>query len=304
MSKKPRWKFVPRFSLRWLLVFALLSSVVFGWFGSHYNRAKTEARLLEEILPLSPEVTFDYERTDPDGTPPGPKLLRAWCGDNLFASVESLNISYGSWEGTEDEAFEKIGGFHHLKRLDLTGASGLEDISVIGELDTLRELDMRYCENAHDLSPILKIRKLEKLSLSLNGFKDHSCLAKIDTLKELSIGHPYGSFKNWTWLSELKNIETLDLSSSRINRLPPLGKLKRLKVLDLTHCSRLESSLPVADLENLTELKIGRGTPLQVLDRIEDLKKLERLKLSPYDHLSDSELEELRARIPNVAVSQ
>lgn len=305
MSKKSTWKFVPRFSLRWLLVFALLSSVVFGWFGSHYNRAKNEAQLLKEIAPLSPVATFDYQRVDPNATPPGPKFLLDWCGDNLFGSVESLIIKYQSFK-IEDEPFEKIGGFNHLKNLYLTGTSELKDISVVGELDTLRKLNMSYCGYAHDLSPILKIRKLEKLNLSLNGFKDHSCIGEIDTLKELSIGHPYGGFQDWTWLSKLENLEKLYLTSSRINRLPPLDKLKRLTVLDLNYCSRLESSLPVADLENLEELTIGRGAPLQILERIEDLKKLQRLRLNPYkdDQLSNSQLEELKARIPNVTVSQ
>ena len=260
---------------------ALLSSVVFGWFGRLYNRAKNEARLLDEISVLSPVATFSFEKNKPAGTPPpGPKFLRDWCGDNLFGYVESLTIRYNYWQGDEDVAFEKIGGFHELKQLTIEGDAGLDNIEVLGQLEMLRELNLSLCEDVRDLSPIIKIRKLEKLYLSLNGFEDYSCIAKIPTLKELSIGHPYRGYEDWAWLSDLESVEILDLSSSRIIMLPPLGKLKRLKKLDLTHCSRLESSLPVAELANLTELAIGRGTPLQIIDKIEDLMKLERLENS------------------------
>jgi len=302
MPKKSRRKYIPRFGLKWLLLFALVASIVFGWFGQYAGRAKRETRVLEEIHLHFPSPTYSFESQIALGEPPpGPKFLRDWFGDNLFGYVESLTLFYDSDGG---DTFPKIVGFRQLKHLTVNGQPGLTDLSAVAELKQLQELNLSSCVEVRDISPLTRLPKLEKLSLSLNGFDDHSSITKIPRLKELSIGHPYTAFKDWSWLSDLETLEVLDLSSSRINKLPPLGKLKKLRILNLTHCSRLDSSESVVELANLVELSIGRGTPLQILDKIEQLEKLERLILCPYERLPASELEEIKKRIPMVKVSR
>lgn len=287
MDKKPRRRLIPRFGIRWLLVFALIASVFFAWFARCCDRAKRETQLLDDIAAFNPGVTFNYEKNrmpgDPAVPPPGPEFLRDRFGDNLFAYVDSLTIHFNSSTNAipQDDVIDKIGGFRQLEVLSI-----------------------RFSD-AQDLSPIASIRTIEELDLILNEFSDYSCLQQLPNLKKLSIGHPYVQIEDWTWLGEIESLESLDLSSSRINKLPSLLKLKNLEFLDLKNCSRLESTAPVADLKNLTRLSIGKGTPLQILDMVDQLPNLEFLDLQPYkqDKLSVAEIEGIRRRFPHAKVT-
>jgi hypothetical protein len=65
----------------------------------------------------------------------------------------------------------------------------------------------------------------------------------------------------------------------------------------------LDTSKPIIDLKNLLDLSIGNGTPLQVLDVLEEMPKLKRLYLGRRKVLTDAELERLKKRNPDLNIN-
>ncbi|PPE02913.1 hypothetical protein GOBAR_DD00073 [Gossypium barbadense] len=133
----------------------------------------------------------------------------------------------------------------------------------------LRSLDLSYndlvgvVEN-EGFGKLSKLRHLENLDLSNNRLNDStlSSLSKISTLKSLNLSGnvlftgPHQTNAHLKWLSKLGNLETLDLSVTKMkNNLLHLGGLSSLTTLKLEG-NDLEGRIHLQELCNLTNLKI------------------------------------------------
>ncbi|GFZ06296.1 hypothetical protein Acr_18g0004660 [Actinidia rufa] len=161
------------------------------------------------------------------------------------------------------------------------GCTELNRLRGINSVDTLQVLD---------LSGASKFKEFHDQSLeNIVGLKilDLSGTA-VDHLP-FSLGNPHHLyFKECTQLKDLscvealKDLETLDLSKSKVKSLPSLSHLSNLRQLLLSHCSTLEELPELKSLEKLEVLDLSGCIALTGLHdkSFEQMSFLWRLDLS------------------------
>ena len=136
------------FRLRTLLLVVLVTGGVLAPFAYRLKQARDQRRGIEWVLSNGGMVEYKWQRKK-DKEPPGSKVLRKWFGDDLFQSVHSIHIGK-----------EPRGGLGPLTRVAKVprlsfgiwgGRTGYRDLTALGELAELRELQL--CETqTKDLS--------------------------------------------------------------------------------------------------------------------------------------------------------
>src|SRR5437667_6285916 len=103
-TSKRRW--VPRFSLKTLLISVTILGAFFGYFGHHLRRVTIQRRIVAQLKQAGGSVFYDwqigtavhdFDRMTVTGTsarsePPGPTVLRRMLGDDVFAYVEVVSF--------------------------------------------------------------------------------------------------------------------------------------------------------------------------------------------------------------------
>ncbi len=99
-----------QFGFRFLLIGIVVLAIGLAWLTNEVYRAKTEREFAEHIEQLGGTYHFDYE-ADKHGnsrvfmgrppTPPAPRSLREWFGENLFSRLGYLE--YQSDEEIEND---------------------------------------------------------------------------------------------------------------------------------------------------------------------------------------------------------
>ncbi|XP_058000700.1 receptor like protein 21-like isoform X1 [Hevea brasiliensis] len=232
--------------------------------------------------------------------------------------LRSLNLSYNRIGGfIDDTGFETLSELKKLEVLDLS--SNYFNNSILSSLNNLTSLKtLILSDNIMEGSfPCKGFERLEELDISYNGFNNSilSSLGALTSLKTLILreNNMEGSFPIQELISDLKNLESLDVSWNRFNITLPFqafksnfSKVSKLKYLDMSwnnfnngilsfssifpsvetldlSSNNLEGPLSYKDLvklKNLTVLNFRgnnlNGTlPLQKLSKLKNLKSLD-----------------------------
>ncbi|ODV58380.1 leucine-rich repeat domain-containing protein [Ascoidea rubescens DSM 1968] len=137
----------------------------------------------------------------------------------------------------------------------------------------------------NDLSdfPLTNFPKLTSLNLSKNRLKTINGLNHLKNLKFLNLSSVnYYNF-NSRWLesliidnlSELSNLQSLDLSNNGIAEIKNLSSLSNLQYLNLSHNVLIKNIDNLSDLKNLQILKLVNTN----ISKIENLSNLSNLKI-------------------------
>ena len=161
----------------------------------------------------------------------------------------------------------------------------LTDYSI-ALLSKFKSLSWLYLEGgaARDISALAKLPSLKELTLSrFNQLRDHSPLAEIQGLTSLTI-RSWPENVDISVLAKLTNLTSLNLGfyQGNIESLSPLSQLSMLsKLSKLTICFRRPVDLsPLSALANLTELDLYYCSNVSDLSPLHKLKGLTRLALS------------------------
>lgn len=221
-----------------------------------------------------------------------------------LSMLEELSISVKKNTEIETKNFEVIGYLNNLRYLGLVG--DFDDISFLSNLTSLQELYFigdifEYIRSggsseAIDFSSLSNLLNLKKLTLVGAKVKDISALANLQNLEYLFLGDfsrcIYSSVSDISPLENLVNLKSLYLTSLvQIRNTEVLSNLINLEVLNLSY-NKIEDISMVHNLVNLKELYLSDNA-LTDISSLNNLTRLERLDLSRNEITDISSLENL-----------
>lgn len=220
---------------------------------------------LENLRELNLEDNF-VESVAPLGD--STKLEKLNLRNNEITSLEEIDF--------EDILFLNIRNLslrHNVKRDSEGNGTRLSDISLLGQMTSLRKLELRD-NHIEDLSPISNLRKLRELDIRENKFNTIEPLATLTQLEELNI------------------------RDNEVESLEPLRYLTRLTYLNIHSNTELDALEPISDLINLETL-IMRN--VEIKDNGEFLKQLTNLQRfnaidTGFETIDPTIIEDLRGR--------
>lgn len=205
--------------------------------------------------------------------------------DEDFAKITKLTIWGLEYYGRPDENPYKLSNikplekFTNLQELYLSGIvfpqkdipRWMKILAKFGILD----LDERF---TIDLSPLAKLRNLERLEIS------------------------YSPIKNIKPLKGLTNLRKLRLMFTYVCDIKPISHLENLQDLNLgrTHVSNIK---PIKGLKKLQELWLY-GTPVSDLEPLKGLINLETLGLKDCKNIKEEQVEDLEKALPELEISR
>ncbi len=197
------------------------------------------------------------------------------------------------------DAFEHQGGRvarNDLERLMELDASerGIDYLEGVERMPNLTRLNLRG-NRITDLSPLATLSRLQSLDLGDNNIVDLAdvnldTLSRLPELRELTLrdnrgaSHPerpgeHERVADLSALAALEALEVLDLSDNHIEDVTPLGRLVRLRSLDLSANRLAEDALSaLSSLRRLEDLNV-RDNNVRDLSGLSELTTLRYLNL-------------------------
>jgi hypothetical protein len=208
-KRKRRWF---QFSLRSLLIAVAVVAVPCAWLGHKIEQKRRQRDAVEAIRRLGGRVKFG-DQIDFDGVPlagdrrpPGPLWFRELLGDDFFADVKSVDLS---WTEVRDDDLQHLDKFPNLEFLGLNRTRITDaGLSHVGGLRRLRMLDLtRSAISDAGLSHLRGLTRLEMLCIDYNPISDAG-IERLTCLKALG------------WLS-VEDTEVTDEGVRQFKRVLP-----------------------------------------------------------------------------------
>ena len=154
-----------QFSLRTLMVLAVVVSVPLGWLGTSVRQARIRREAVSKIQELGGTVFYDYDR-DIDPRPNGLKWAWDLLGDDFFLDVDSIDLQDCP---VTDVELVRLQPLTHLRYLDLTNTHVTD--AGLGHLKGLRQIERLEVRSTRITDAGLEhLRALSRLyELHLNG---------------------------------------------------------------------------------------------------------------------------------------
>lgn len=167
---------------------------------------------------------------------------------DAIAKIESLE-SIGFMSG-EFETYAPLAALPNLRKLAINHWSR-DDLSSVGEITQLVELEMEGNEQYRDIEFVATLVNLEVLDLEDGQFTDLAPVSSLSKLRVLNLTN-CDEIEDISPLSSLSNLEDLSLNSVEADDIAPLANLKKLRRLDLRGTG-------VTDLGPLAGMNLGDG---------------------------------------------
>lgn len=156
----------------------------------------------------------------------------------------------------------------------------IEDLSrFCADFPDTTELEI-YSHQLTSLSPLARLRKLEKLSVLASALEGALTIAPLPRLQDLSlIAVPLGEDLDWlAAMSELRSLHLASVSDEELVDARVIARLPHLESLSLGPCT-LTHAAALADCKSLTTVTISGNAGLKSLAPLKQLPKLKLLIL-------------------------
>lgn len=192
--------------------------------------------------------------------------------------------------------------------------SNLEPLLDLPNLLDIRFEELNDLDPATDISALVKLNKLENISMTSCGITTLSHFSEVKNLKYLNLGdvHDGNQISDVSALSQLPGVEhlalclsldnpvdnldvlegleglrVLSLKNSPIKSLPFLSKLNKIEKLTLNNFG-IESVQAISAPEQLKELALDDNKELVNLDSLRELTNLETLRIAGSSKTNDA----------------
>jgi Leucine-rich repeat (LRR) protein len=260
-------RFLPRFTLRALLVVVTLTAV---WLAIQTNRARTQAEAVKKVQELGGVVGFDYEYDKDDrkitgAEPAAPRWLRNAIGEDYFRKVVAVDFTIAIHNMRNPSAIDftaralaAIDDLPDLRILEFSDNPKIDDASL-AHLAHLSRLRILYLYRTHvtgaGLSQLIGCRNLWYLHLDRTPLDDRGLvqISRLTNLRSLYLNNTKITDNGLTPLALLTSLDRLrvnytDVSDSGLDRLAKITSLKDLDVFGTNVTSvgirRIQQALP------------------------------------------------------------
>jgi hypothetical protein len=244
-----------QFSIRSLLVLAVVVSIACSWFATEKQRAREQKQAVAEIRKAGGGSVYDYEfdRSGyrmPPVTPPGPPWLCKLLGDDLFGNVWSVSFNHfvgSSKPEVSDAGLEHLKGLSQLRWLKLNHThvsdAGLEHLEGLPHLEQLDLSGTKVTDaGLQHLEGLPRLREvwLDDTQITDAGLKHLKRLAQLQKLR-------------------LDNTKVTDAGLEHLQGLPKLYGFPQLQELSLIGTQVTDAGLEhVRELNQLQKLWLAK----------------------------------------------
>ncbi|MCR9228450.1 MAG: hypothetical protein NXH90_13610 [Flavobacteriaceae bacterium] len=154
---------------------------------------------------------------------------------------------------------KNFGTLVNLKKAYLS-CPDFEDLSTFGNLSKLKSLELTNMVQCKSLNGISGLIKLTELTIS-----EAPNLKSLDGLETLS-----------------NTLVKLKINETSVNDISPIGKLKKLKTVELSRFKEIMDMSPLGELEKLNSIHLGIIQKCNSLGFLARLPKLKKLTILPW----------------------
>lgn len=172
----------------------------------------------------------------------------------------------------ELEGLATANNIHHLKSLEHLNCNDATNINKVATIKTLQTLEFDIDED-YKINGLQQFPNLKKLSIK--GGHTNIKLGKMEKLKKLDM-EGGGSDDKIDFLTQLPNLEKLDLGSKGLKEIPDLSKLTHLKMLNLSENYYIKNIEGLKYLKRLERLNLFSNeiSDIRILNTLPRLKEV------------------------------
>jgi Leucine-rich repeat (LRR) protein len=174
------------------------------------------------------------------------------------------------------------------KKLDLSRLSLLDRLRILRigdgvtnksyDLSSLRCLESASVAWGGGINGFSSLRNLKFLALWKAKKQDVSALDLPNSITELRLIH--GAFESLRGISRLAGLTRLELSYLlRLHDIDEIGQLNQLQRLEMQNLRSIRSYAAIGSVHSLIELYVEKCAPMETVEWIKGLNKLENLSL-------------------------
>lgn len=180
----------------------------------------------------------------------------------------------------------------HLDNIFI-GFSKINSLEVFKDMKHLRKLDMRFCPEINDLTPLKGLDNLEFLSIWKTGVTDLTPIVELPKLKVIDA--KMTEISDVSMLNKMKSLESIDLLMTKVSDIEVYKDMKTLKEILLCSTAVTDISMiyPIAQQITYLDLCNTKFTDFNALKKFKNLERLKLWGLAIKDASLFSEMEDL-----------
>ena len=159
-----------------------------------------------------------------------------------------------------------------IKDQNISSLDGIQYFNNLRKINYYEDWSINNSNGISDLTPLIKLNKLEVLNLEENNISNIKPLTKLKQLKELNLSSNY--IEDFSPFEEMISLKRLDLSNTKLKNINSLSNLRKLEELDLEY-TKINDITPLRNLDNLKELNIENTDNLNITNNIKLIIELQ-----------------------------
>lgn len=192
-------------------------------------------------------------------------VILDWTDDGYVRAVKLAGDPSAPAAGKDTTNLAPLKALIKLKNLELAGIA-VADLKPLAGLGKLEELKVSSCEGMKILAEVGRLRSLDRLVVNSGKLGDTAPLKALTKATEIDLLD--ADISSVAFVTAMPKLGRLVVAGSpKLQDVAPIGKLKWLRVLDLSRTGVMDVA-PLAKLEGLKSLKLPKGVDIAPLAKL------------------------------------